>query len=96
MTTDHTPDIIDIADSGPFDEDDLRLQAARGARRFARTLLGVPEYRVEYGLDEDDAVVLLGDVLADLMHLADELGLDWEQVRDAAERQYGPESKGEF
>lgn len=91
-----TPDIIDIADSGPFDQDDLRLQAARGARRCARTLCGVTEYTVEPGLDEGGLATFLGDVLTDLMHLVGELGVDWAQVEDQARFHFDPESKGEF
>lgn len=81
-----------LHDDGPWAMDgtadgtaaDNRRHAAQGAR-------ALQEYARRTGLEQDEPRTALIDLLADLHHLADALGLDYLELEDAADKRYDNE-----
>jgi len=52
------------------------------------------QFMLETGLSEEDGIdTAMGDLLDDLNHLADLLGLNWEEVKSRADRHYAEETR---
>lgn len=90
------PNITDIASSGPYDRDDLRLSALYHAQRMAVLITDATDYSVSAEDDEIDTVTVLGDFLCDFMHLCAAVDVDFEHVVDRARYHFDPEQKGEL
>ncbi len=68
---------------------------ADNVRRAGHALVALRRYGELTGVRDEDAETAWSDLYADLLHLADVLGVDVAEARDSAKRRYAEEIDGD-
>lgn len=76
--------------------EDLADPAEANAVRALNAVGVLADYSRLVGDDGDDLIVGLTDLLADLRHLADAVGLEWDEADETAYRRHREEVRGEL
>lgn len=65
-------------------------------RRATFASVAVKAYAEATGVMDEEPSLAIGDLLGDLRHLCDSLGVDYDELDDRGERHYQPETLGEL